>query len=229
MRKNVTIFVLIASLFGIAMLSTLPQNVKADAQMNGITSVWVGDDVSGYWHVEYSPYGMDWWNSGYEIDGVWYSIGSNTQFDTVEVSGAGYHELEVIVTSITYGEWPDPDENYLQILNDAITLQAGDPITMLQNLRADVDALPDEVLSNPNARETMINKIDACINAVETGNFNGAYNDLLHDIKPKLSGVKADENNECWGNGVAKSWVTDEVLNLDFANQCNTIMSKLSA
>jgi len=54
------------------------------------------------------------------------------------------------------------------------------------------------------------------------------YEDLLHDIKPKLTGLKTDENEEPWGNGVFKKpWVICPELQETFQVSCNVILGDL--
>ena len=51
---------------------------------------------------------------------------------------------------------------------------------------------------------------------------------MLHDIKPKLSALKTDENEEAWGNGEFKNpWVVIEELNEMFRLVCNDLISQI--
>lgn len=70
----------------------------------------------------------------------------------------------------------------------------------------------------------MTNKLLELKELVLSDLFEAAYDKLLHDIKPLLTGLKTDENNIDWGNGVFKNaWVTFE----DFEIRCNEILSHL--
>ena len=63
---------------------------------------------------------------------------------------------------------------------------------------------------------------------IDTYVFFDAYNKLLHDVKPKLTGLKTNENEEPWGNGVFKNpWVSDAGLNEEFRTDCNEILSDI--
>ncbi len=74
-----------------------------------------------------------------------------------------------------------------------------------------------------NRKNTMINKLTTLKDMVSLNNLEGAYDKLLHDIKPKLTGLKTDENEEEWGNGTFKNpWVICD--DLDFQIDCNEIL-----
>jgi len=61
------------------------------------------------------------------------------------------------------------------------------------------------------------------------GEYAEAYDKLLHDIKPKLTGLKTNEFEEPWGNGVFKNpWVNCEELQEMFKVECNQILSHLT-
>ncbi len=49
------------------------------------------------------------------------------------------------------------------------------------------------------------------------GNNSAAYDMLLHDLKPKLTGLKTDEHEVPWGKGVFNNpWVTGAALQWQF-------------
>lgn len=86
---------------------------------------------------------------------------------------------------------------------------------------------PDECWRKPasNRKDTMINKLTTLKDMVSLNNLEDAYDKLLHDIKPKLTGLKTDENEEEWGNGTFKNpWV---ICDLGFQEYCNVILSRL--
>ena len=57
----------------------------------------------------------------------------------------------------------------------------------------------------------------------------GAYNKLLHDLKPKLTGLKTDETEHIWGNGVFKNpWIIDSNIQESLRLQCNEIMLEIA-
>ncbi len=48
---------------------------------------------------------------------------------------------------------------------------------------------------------------------------------MLHDIKPKLTGLKTDENEVPWGN--LGPWIVSEELNDVFKLECNDLLSQI--
>jgi para-nitrobenzyl esterase len=68
----------------------------------------------------------------------------------------------------------------------AIGINAYDAVTKLQN---QISALPDSAFTNPNHKGMLLNKIEAVINQVENGAYNGAIgaiNKLDNDIKGNI-------------------------------------------
>ena len=93
-----------------------------------------------------------------------------------------------------------------------------------------ISSSPDECWRKPvsNKKNTMISKLTTLKDMVSLNNFEGAYDKLLHDIKPKLTGKKTDENEEEWGNGIFKNpWVICDDYNLYYQEGCNVILSQL--
>ncbi|MFW9877388.1 MAG: hypothetical protein ACFFG0_30230 [Candidatus Thorarchaeota archaeon] len=89
---------------------------------------------------------------------------------------------------------------------------------------------PDECWQKPasNRINTIINKLNTLKDIVFLNNFESAYDKLLHEIKPKLTGKKTDENEEEWGNGINKKpWVICDDHNLYYQEVCNEILSLL--
>ena len=85
---------------------------------------------------------------------------------------------------------------------------------------------PGELWGDPveQRKNAMTNKLVELKELVLSDLFEDAYDKLLHDIKPLLTGLKTDENNVDWGNGVFKNaWVIFE----DFEIRCNDILSHL--
>lgn len=70
-----------------------------------------------------------------------------------------------------------------------------------------------------NRKETVINKINGL-------NLEDLYDKLLHDIKPKLTGLKTDEDENPWGNGVFNNpWVICPDLQEEFRLLCNDLLN----
>jgi hypothetical protein len=80
-----------------------------------------------------------------------------------------------------------------------------------------------------NRKQTMIDKLIAVKDLVGTHNFEEAYDILLHDIKPKLTGLKTDENEEPWGNDIFNNpWVTCCDLQEAYRLTCNEILTRIT-
>jgi hypothetical protein len=79
-----------------------------------------------------------------------------------------------------------------------------------------------------NRKNTMINKLTSLQELILQELFEEAYNKMLHDIKPKLTALKTDENEEPWANGTFKqAWVVCEDLREYFRVACNAILDEL--
>ncbi len=88
---------------------------------------------------------------------------------------------------------------------------------------------PEDSWSRNNKKKKMINKLIALKQIISVNNYEHAYDKLLHDIKPKLTGLKCDENGNIWGNGVFYNpWITDIVLQGSFCLRCDEILNGLS-
>lgn len=100
----------------------------------------------------------------------------------------------------------------------------------IDNLYQKIQNTSDNVWGCPaaNSKRVMESKLDEVKKMISCHDFECAYNKFLHDIKPKLTGLKTNENEEPWGNGVFKNpWVTDAGLNEEFRLDCNEILSDI--
>jgi len=107
----------------------------------------------------------------------------------------------------------------------------GDFTFDLDEFKLEIQDLPDEYWKKPaqNRKDTICNKLTALQDLINEGNFEEAYDKLLYDIKPKLTGLKEDENEEPWGNGDFKqAWVTCEGLRETFNTKCNLILAEIN-
>lgn len=105
-----------------------------------------------------------------------------------------------------------------------------DVISIIDDLIDYISESPDECWRKPaqNRKNTIINKLTSLQVLISQGLFEDAYNKMLHDIKPKLTALKTDENEEPWGNGTFKqAWVVCEDLRNEFLVDCNTILNEL--
>jgi len=85
---------------------------------------------------------------------------------------------------------------------------------------------PDEQWGDPadQRKDAMLNKLIELKVLVISLEFEEAYDKLLHDIKPLLTGLKTDEDGIDFGNGIFKNaWVTSD----DFEALCNQILADL--
>ncbi|MFX1536089.1 MAG: hypothetical protein ACFFDI_17880 [Promethearchaeota archaeon] len=87
---------------------------------------------------------------------------------------------------------------------------------------------PDDSWAKKNSKMVMIAKLTELKELLSCNDFANAYDKLLHDIKPKLTGLKTNEHEEPWGNGVFNNpWVISEELQEEFQWDCNDILSHL--
>ena len=78
-------------------------------------------------------------------------------------------------------------------------------------------------------KATMLRKVNVVIEQILDGNFNDAYDKMLRDIKPKLTGLKTDENVEPWATRwFSRSWISSSELMEEFRIQCNIILYLLT-
>ncbi len=105
-----------------------------------------------------------------------------------------------------------------------------DVISLIDELIEKISNSPDECWRKPaqNRKNTMINKLTSLKYLISQGFFEEAYNKMLHDIKPKLTALKTDEDEIPWGNGTFKqAWVVCEYLRDEFQDDCNAILNDL--
>ena len=129
-----------------------------------------------------------------------------------------FFTILILSSCITFGEANTDDFNYEFSFD-------------LEEFKEKIQTSPDECWKKPaqNRKNTICNKINKLQQLIDEENFEDAYNKLLHDIKPKLTGLKTDENEEPWGNGVFKqAWVIYENLQEEFRVECNLILSEIN-
>jgi len=109
---------------------------------------------------------------------------------------------------------PSGIDNFLTTINDLIDY--------IQNL-------PDECWEIAENKHAMIDMLLEIKVDISLGHLEEAYDKLLHDVKPKLTGLKTDENEEAWGNGVfIKPWIVIEELIDVFILSCNDLLSQIN-
>jgi len=101
----------------------------------------------------------------------------------------------------------------------------------IDQLNKDIQQSPEECWSGPvsNRKFALNNKVNELKDLISLNAFRDAYDKLLHDIKPKLTGLKTDENEEPWGNGVFNNpWVIYADLQEIFRIDCNVILTHIT-
>ena len=101
----------------------------------------------------------------------------------------------------------------------------------IDNLNQKIQETSDDIWGCPaaNSKNVMESKLDEVKKMISCYDFECAYNKFLHDVKPKLTGLKTNENEEPWGNGVFKNpWVNDAGLNEEFRTDCDEILSDIT-
>jgi len=100
----------------------------------------------------------------------------------------------------------------------------------ITQFKLNVQGSPDDCWKKPgeNRKNAMCNKLTELQELIDVENFEEAYYKLLHDIKPKLTGLKTDEREQPWGNGVyGQAWVTCESLREEYRIECNLILAEI--
>ena len=100
----------------------------------------------------------------------------------------------------------------------------------IDNLIQIIQDIPYDAWNEPAESHTrsMVNKLNALKHMIDTLVFLDAYNKLLHDIKPKLTGLKEDEHGNLWGNGIfKKSWLKDPYWQEVINSACNKILKEI--
>ncbi|MFX1280610.1 MAG: hypothetical protein ACFFA3_14630 [Promethearchaeota archaeon] len=101
----------------------------------------------------------------------------------------------------------------------------------------EVDQLKEKVSNSPIEcwrwpsecrKDWMIHKLDRLMELIFDEKYSWAYLKLLYDIKPKLTGLKTDENEENWGFfSFYWAWIDCEALKEEFRLDCNRLLSHL--
>jgi len=108
------------------------------------------------------------------------------------------------------------------------TATTSDLLAEVDELTMKIQDTADECWRKPSSsrKATMINKLNALRALVEEENLEEAYEKLLFDIKPKLTGLKTDENEEPWSaDGFKIPWVVCEALREELRGDCNELLS----
>lgn len=97
-------------------------------------------------------------------------------------------------------------------------------------LKEDISNVPDECWKRPAdvRRVGIIRKLTIVQVLISDENYEEGYDKLLHDIKPKLTGLKTDENEDPWGNGIFKKpWLICPDYQEEFQLKINDLLSHI--
>jgi len=128
------------------------------------------------------------------------------------------------------------EDNVVEDVNIDMVVET-QPTDVVGGVISKIDDLIEKIINSPedcwrkpaqNRKNTMINKLTSLQELILQELFEEAYNKMLHDIKPKLTALKTDENEEPWGNGTFKqAWVVCDYLRDEFRVDCNSILNDL--
>ncbi len=183
-------------------------------------------DASLAWMIKDTNAGMSrtysiFLNGALYAEGTW-DVGMPINLALSEVL-PGTYSVEFVV-----------DDGLGAVSSSNLILQISGPTnTLLAELDAIISLVnesPDSVWRDPALarKQEMLEKLSEIRNLVLAGDYSTAYDQLLHDIKPKLTGLKTDEDEIPWGNGVFNNpWVINEELHQVFKDQVNIVLRGL--
>ena len=126
--------------------------------------------------------------------------------------------------------WKKPAENRENTIYDKST-ELQQFTFDIDQFKENVQASPEECWKKPaeNRKNIICNKLTELQQLITEEQFEEAYDKLLHDIKPKLTGLKQNEHEEQWGNGVYKKpWVICSDLQAIYSEDCDSILSQIN-
>lgn len=139
-----------------------------------------------------------------------------------------YYEAILIATSENDESIQDDGSIIIRVLPTCDSI-----IYFLNNLRDELDNIPDVDWRQPSSplKKAMDNKINALINIMSGYSlvyYEEAYDKLLYDIKPKLTGLKTNEEEIPWDGGIFKNpWIIDDVYQEILTNTCNLLLNDI--
>ena len=185
--------------------------------------------------------------SGFEVAGDYFDISTDAEFtgaitvaipyNETQVQGNEKHlklyhwENETGWTDVTTDVDTENNIIYGEITSFSIFIVLEPSLSWkLDQLKEEIQNSLEEYWSHPedNRKSTIIEKLEELDTLISANELEEAYDKLLHDIKPKLTGLKTNENEEIWGNGVFKNpWVISSELNEELRVDCNDILSSI--
>ncbi len=119
---------------------------------------------------------------------------------------------------ITYVKEYVPDN-----IDDDLGIQCGDGNHLRDKIRNCSDG--SWVKSSWCRRLSMIIKVKNLFLLIKSEKYEEAYDLLLYDIKPKLTGLETDENEEPWDDGIYEDpWIQSPALQELFRLKCNRVL-----
>ena len=127
------------------------------------------------------------------------NYGSNLTF--AMVPDTYYHLLDVQVDGISLG--PVTPYSFSNIVADhsiAAVFQQDSPDQVSQTIEDIISSLPPSSLNNPNNQKALLNKMNAVISLINSGQYQNAMVKLTNDILPKTDGcaTTGQPDNNDW-------------------------------
>ncbi|MHA1795585.1 MAG: hypothetical protein ACTSUK_05700, partial [Promethearchaeota archaeon] len=153
------------------------------------------------------------------VDNSWI-LQQGSHIIRIEATDADNDVANDQLTSTYYSSF----ETSLQEIKDYV-------IWEISELKTTIEESNNEYWGHPGylRKKAIDHHLSALQKIISIENFDDAYQKLLHDIKPKLTGLKTNENEEPWGNGCfLNPWVNNpqfqEILRLECNNLLNHII-----
>ncbi len=133
-----------------------------------------------------------------------------------------------------------PNIYILIILLSGLGLLSLIPIgkSFTNNFTSDIDEFKELIQNSPDEcwrkpakirKDVVLYKLSKVQELIYNEIFEDAYNKMLYDIKPKLTGLKTNEEADSWGDGVFKNpWIICEDLKELFLFECDLILSEIN-
>lgn len=145
-------------------------------------------------------------------------------FENEWTNSPGTHVVSVLVSDLDNDWIGDQSSAFVTVL---FTITSGDPFMEQMDILEQALSMATS-WRNPVLAAEINAKIAEVISLHESGDIAGAHDKLLHDVKPKLTGLKIDENGDEWGNGVFKNaWITSLLERSTFSTLVDSILSLL--
>ncbi len=176
---------------------------------SGVKEVMIG--IDNKFTITYDEFSENLYN--FDIFNYWI-MDFGIHYVEIEVWDADEDRIEDSLSSLISGTFITSFEDMKQYI-----------IWEIDQLIACIYESADDWWWKKNERTTMVKKLDALKALIAENLFEDAYHKLLHDIKPKLTGLKTDENENPFGNGLFKSpWVINDNFQKELRLLCNELL-----